>query len=446
MLFNNNSISISFSVNQFQCKYMNVDVWNEVDSENKIIIEYESTCATDAVRCPYCGKAVQGHGTATTALKDMPIWFGIEQEAVVTYHRYQCTECRRVFSEYIDFKHPGVRITERAVNWIKSFLRLGLSVKSISEITGIHWNTIRHLHEEAIKEKLDEREKFLKALGYKPRLLAIDEFAIHKGHTYATTVMDLETGDVLWVGKGRTIEDFQHFFEDVDPERLSDVEAVAMDMNASYNKVVRENLPDAQIVYDRYHMQAQYGKDVLGVVRLNEARQHKEEANRIIREDVPAADRKEKASLKQEARAERQLYSKLKKSRWILLRNSDNLSDNAQLYLEEILLSHEDLATCYAMKEEMCELFEITDPAAARERWEKWFSAALESCIEPLMKFARLKKDRIEGLVAHATYPISTGKLEGLNNKIKVAKRLGYGFRNDAYFFSLIRFLSIPPL
>ena len=120
MLFNNNSISISYSVNQFQCKRMDIDVWEEVDGpkkdENKIVIEYESTCSTDTVRCPYCGKQVSRHGKAITVLKDMPIWFGIKQEAVVTYHRYQCLECSRVFSEDISFKHPGTRVTERAVN------------------------------------------------------------------------------------------------------------------------------------------------------------------------------------------------------------------------------------------------------------------------------------------------------------------------------------------
>jgi Transposase and inactivated derivatives len=60
------------------------------------------------------------------------------------------------------------------------------------------------------------------------------------------------------------------------------------------------------------------------------------------------------------------------------------------------------------------------------------------------MKFAELKEKRMEGLISHAVYPISTGKLEGFNNKIKVAKRIGYGFRNDDYFFTLIRYLSLP--
>ena len=92
----------------------------------------------------------------------------------------------------------------------------------------------------------------------------------------------------------------------------------------------------------------------------------------------------------------------------------------------------------------MCDLFDISDPEIARIRWNQWFKAAEESGIPQLIKFAELKEKRIEGLIAHASYPISTGKLEGLNNKIKVAKRVGYGYRDDNYFFTLVRYISLP--
>ena len=110
----------------------------------------------------------------------------------------------------------------------------------------------------------------------------MDEFAIHKGHSYATTVMDIETGDILWVGKGRSIHDFEKFFQETNPDTLSAVMAVAMDMNASCNRLVEKHLPQAEIVYDRYHMQAQFGKEVLGVVRLEEAIKHKQISEEIL--------------------------------------------------------------------------------------------------------------------------------------------------------------------
>ena len=96
------------------------------------------------------------------------------------------------------------------------------------------------------------------------------------------------------------------------------------------------------------------------------------------------------------------------------------------------------------MKEEMCRLYELTDYHQDIIGWTKWFEAAKASGIPALVKFAIQKEKRLPGLAAHAIFQISTGKLEGFNNKIKVAKRIGYGFRDEVYFFKLIRYLSIP--
>ena len=205
------------------------------------------------------------------------------------------------------------------------------------------------------------KEKMLREEGYKPRILAVDEFAIHKGHSYATCVMDLEQGDILWVGKGRAMKDFEKFFEDVPSDSLSAVIAVAMDMNASYNKLVTKDLPKARIVYDRFHMQSQFGRDVLGAVRLDKARRHKAKEKEILADISDDTDKETMKSLKQEAKAEKQEYSQLKKLRWSLLTNSDKLSDSKTEKLQPILQDHHDLAVCYAMKEEMCRLYELTD-------------------------------------------------------------------------------------
>ena len=96
------------------------------------------------------------------------------------------------------------------------------------------------------------------------------------------------------------------------------------------------------------------------------------------------------------------------------------------------------------MKEEMCRLYELTDYQQAVAGWTKCFQAAKESKIPELVRFAVQKEKRLPGLAAHAIYSISTGKLEGFNNKIKVAKRIGCGYRDDYFFFTLIRYLSIP--
>lgn len=394
--------------------------------------------------CPHCGEPMHVYGTYRTRLRTVPMQPNARRTVLFEGHRFRCPCCQETVTELNPYRCPGTRITKRAAVWIKSLLAQGLTIAGVQKITGIHWDTIRRVQETVMEETLEAYAAMHKKQQYKPRFLAVDEFAIHKGHTYATTVMDLESGFVLWVGKGRSIVNFQKFFEEVPSEQLSDVQAVAMDMNASYNTLVRRYLPQADIVYDRYHMQAQYGRDVLGVVRLEEARKHKTAADKLKQERSAASDSETAKTLRRQEAVERSKYRQLKQARWTLLTNQENLKPSRKDSLETIISEHEAVAICYAMKEEMIKLYAITDYEKAVEGWKRWFKAAKESEIPALIRFAKLKEKRIDGLANHAKCPINTGRLEGYNNKIKVAKRNAYGYKNDRYFFTLIRYLSLP--
>ena len=392
------------------------------------MLHLKSKRNTEEETCPYCGGQVHICGSHSMKLRDMPINPGTRQDIEIAYHRYRCQSCARTFSEEITFKYPETRIS--------TFLRFNIPISTVQKITGVHWDTIKRIQKEIMDEAIADRRRKLLREGYKPKHLAVDEFAIHKGHRYATCVMDLDTGDVLWVGKGRTKADFSIFFQEMDMDYLSEVEAVAMDMNASYNALVNEHMPWAEIVYDRYHMQAQFGKDVLGAVRLEEARKHNALAKQLKEDGFP----------KKEIKEEKWLYSEVKRARWILLAGEDSLSDKDVSSLKKILDDHANLALCHAMKEEMTRLFDLRDGDEARKGWIKWFEGAKSSGIPALVRFGELKEKRIDGLIAHASHPISTGKLEGFNNRIKVAKRIAYGYRDEDYFFSLIQFISIPSI
>ena len=429
--------SIDVSCQQFECRSFR-------EGEHSLVLEFNSTQKASEVRCPHCGARVHVHDCGTMRLRDIPFWVGVEQSLEVHYHRYRCSQCGRSFSEDVCFRHPGTKITERTAIWVRELLRWHLSISSVHEITGIHWETIRNVHRKMMRETVGERWRELSQSDYRPRYLAVDEFAIHRGHRYATCVMDLVEGDILWVGNGRSLECFDRFFKEFDLSYLSNVEAVAMDMNAPYNKLVEKYLPNAEIVYDRYHMQAQFGREVLGAVRLAEARRHREQSMEISESIREVEDPAERRELRKQARSEMDDYVDLKGSRWTLLTNGENLSEGKSRTLSKILENHESLAVCYAMKEEMCRLFELEDPDEARRGWSDWFDAAESSGIPQLEKFARLKRERLDGLVAHARHRISTGRLEGFNNKIKVAKRIGYGYRDDDYFFTLVRYMSMP--
>ena len=224
------NIAIEIKSQGYECKTYTVN-----PKGTEAVLLFESQRRTEATSCPACGSPVHIYDSGSVTLRDMPIWVECKQELCVVMHRYRCTKCRACFTEEVPFKYPGTRITRRAAGWVRELLRGRLSIKAVQEITGIHWDTIHRIHKEMMDEALESRAEELRKAKYRPTRLAVDEFAIHKGHTYATCVMDLDTGEVIWAGKGRSKEDFKHFFEDMPEGYLSQVVAVAMDMNASYN-------------------------------------------------------------------------------------------------------------------------------------------------------------------------------------------------------------------
>lgn len=168
-------ISIHLSCQQFECSRFNVE-------EDKSVLLFSSNQRIDEVACPFCGGRVHVHGRASTTLKDMPIWFGVPLELEVKHHRYRCTCCGGSFGEDICMRYPGTRITYRAARWVQELLRWRLPISAVHEITGFHWDTIRRIHESAMHETLEWRRKELRDKDYRPRYLAVDEFAIHKLH------------------------------------------------------------------------------------------------------------------------------------------------------------------------------------------------------------------------------------------------------------------------
>ena len=225
----------------------------------KNIMRFFSKRTSSEEICPRCGGAVSGNGIRKVCLTDAPLLPGVSTVYEVHQHRYRCRVCNKTYTENNPFKVPGFHLTKRCVEGVFQMLKYKVSTSDIASILGIHWNTVRKLEKMRINFVLDKWEIVTQESTYRPYYLAVDEFAIRKGHRYATCVMDLVRGDILWVGKGRTIKDFLKFFNAFSAtDYLSYVKAVAMDVNASYNTLVKEYLPHAEIVYDMYHVQAQF--------------------------------------------------------------------------------------------------------------------------------------------------------------------------------------------
>ena len=355
--------------------------------------------------CPHCGSKMYRHGRYTRKLKEMPVYPDTTYTLIIKAQRYRCPECGFTLRQEIPNRYPGTNITKRvAVSWIKAFLNAKFPVSQIEDITGIHWDTIRKIQEELISQALNEYEDLRIINGYRPKYLAIDEFAIRKMHKYATCVMDLEKGHVIWAGLGRAKADFEHFFKDIPTDYLEQVEAVAMDMNASYNLLVEQYLPQATIVYDRYHMQAQFGREVIGTTRLEAVKVHRKQADQLIIQAECETQNETREMLEAQAKEEKRIASLLKKSRWTLLKNSKKLKDSEQQKLATILESHKEVAICYAMKEEMIRLYELRNEQQARDGWLIGLGSKSKRYSCP-SKVCTVKRKTLTGISRTCDYP-----------------------------------------
>ncbi|MBC7199783.1 MAG: ISL3 family transposase [Pseudomonas balearica] len=355
---------------------------------------------------PICGRCLQPcpliHDRRIRQVRDRDL---LDQRVLLQLpvRRVDCLNCGRV-SERIDWLAPASRLTQRLRVWLEGLLQL-LPISHVSRLTGLHWHTLK---------TLDKRRLEAEVGAFEPgdvRRLVMDEFALHKGHRYATVIMDAERTRVLWVGHGNSREAIRPFFELLG-EHCQQIEAVAMDMNTAFDLEVRQHCPQAEVVYDLFHVVARYGRDVIDRIRVDQAN--------LLRENKPA--RKE-----------------VKQSRWLLLRNRENLKDGQAVQLQELLAANQPLATVYVLKDALKDIWYAPSVREGWRRWRTWLRHARDSGLAPLQRFARNLRKYARGILASAQFHMNTSVLEGVNNRIKVIKRMAYGFRDSAYFFLKIK-------
>lgn len=363
-------------------------------------------------RCSGCGQTTTAvHDTTERWVRDLPI-LDADTRLLVHRVRVHCPHCGPRIEE-LDWLDSHARFTRRLGESVTRLCAL-LPIKQVAEYFGLHWDTVKRLDKEHLQRTLGPVD----VSGIE--VIAMDEFAIQKGHRYATVVVDPYTKRVLWVGRGRSREDVRPFFEQLGVEGRVRLKAVVMDMNGAYEEEVRAQCPHAEIIYDLFHVVAKYGREVIDRVRVDEA-------NRL-RDDKPAR-------------------KVIKGARWLLLRNAENLANERdRVRLSELLAANRKLATVYLLKDDLKELWDYRHEGYARRFWKGWFNRAIRSRIEPLKRFARNLRERLHGILAHCRWPLHTSLLEGINNRIKLIKRMAYGFRDDDYFFLKIRaaFPGIP--
>ncbi|MBO2632557.1 ISL3 family transposase [Shewanella algae] len=350
-----------------------------------------------------CGKPAKAvHDASLRSVSERTI-LAFQVQLRLPVRRILCPDCG-IVREHISWLKPYARQTTLLIEHVEALLKL-LPIKHISQLLGLHWHTIKTIDKRRLAREVTEPD------WSRVKRLVMDEFALFKGHRYATVVADADTHQVLWIGEGRSREAIRPFFVKLG-QYCQQIEAVAMDMNTAFDLEVQMHCPQAKVVYDLFHVVAKYGREVIDRVRVDQANQ--------LKHDKPACKR-------------------VKRGRWVLLKNRDNLTDKQAGYLNELLESNKSLMTVYLLREQLKEMWYCTDEAEATAQWNLWWQQVRESGIRPLLQFGQRLKNYLHGIVASAVHPLHTCRLEGMNNKIKLLKRMGYGYRDTEYFFLKVR-------
>jgi transposase len=274
-----------------------------------------------------------------------------------------------------------------------------MTMLDVAQHLGVSWGLVKDIHKRNLERRFGNPD--IKSLN----LIAIDEISIGKHHKYLTVVLDLKTGAVVHVGDGRGADALDPFWKRIKRHGVK-LSAIAIDMSPSYIAAVLENHPDAEIVFDHFHVIKMYN-DKLSDLRRD-----------LYREATGPLQKKV-----------------LKGTRWLLLKNPENLDserkEKERLY--EAMKLNEPLAIAYYMKEYLREIWKQPSKSKAAEYLDDWTSKALSSGIKMLIKFAKTLRIHRRGILAYYDYPISTGPLEGTNNKIKTLQKKAYGFRDKEF-------------
>jgi len=355
----------------------------------------------DQWRCSACkSRAVTSRGENQRQFKTLPIGRKSVQ-IVLALPRVECRQCGLI-------RQVEVGLAEPRRSYTKAFERYALdlsqhmTIQDVAEHLNVSWDLIKDMQKRNLQRHFTRPR--LRAL----RHIAIDEIYLGSRQGYLTVVLDLVSGVVVFVGDGRGTGALGPFWRRL-RRSSAEIEAVAMDMSASYIWAVQRHIPWAVIVFDRFHIIKLFNEKLTALRR------------QLYRQALTAG-----------------AQQVLKGTRWLLLKNPEHLDPTRHEAerLQEALQLNQPLATAYYLKEDLRLLWEHKDKATATTFLEGWIARAQASGIPLLRSFARTLRQHDEGILAYYDYPITTGPLEGTNNKIKTLNRQAYGYR-DLEFFKL---------
>ena len=326
--------------------------------------------------------------------------------------RYRCPCCGHTEMESVPFKANGHNITRELLRFTRDLLVYGFTNKEVSELTGLGKNTVKEIDLQRLKDKYTVDGKTLIKPEKQARFLGVDEFKLRNGYKYASLIIDMESGHILWLSHGKRKRTVYDFIDHVGEAWMDGVEAVACDMNSDFQEAFEEHCPHIQPVFDYFHIVKNFNEKVVGAIRKDE----------------------EAAEGKVISRGG-ELFPQP-----VVVRKSGYV----QRY-EGLIQQNQLFFTLDIMKDKLASAYKQTDEAAMAEAISDIMDICAVTQNKHLLWFRRILDEHFEGIIAHASFNISAGRIEGINNKIKTLRRKGYGYPDDDYFFLKLFDISRKP-
>lgn len=352
-------------------------------------------------RCPECGAPGTIHQT-----REPRFWRDLAFGETVTLLRYaarrvDCKSCG-VHVEAVPWAAPKSRFTRRMEELV-AYLAQQMSKTAVCKLAGIDWRTVGTIVARIIGEKLDpSRLNDLTVIG-------VDELSFRRNHNYVTVVVDHVRQRIVWVGEGKSSNTLAEFFKALGPERAKLLTHVTMDLSAAYRSSVTAHAPQAELVFDRFHIQ-RLASDAVDAVRRSEVRAAEETAD----------------------------AKSLKGTRWALLKSQWNLNPDEAETLRDLQRVNDRIFRAYLLKEKLADILRRKQPGVAAKELTRWIGWASRSRLKPFVKLARTIKKFSHGILAYIRTGLSNGPTEGLNNKSRLITRRAYGFHSAQALIAMI--------
>jgi transposase len=315
----------------------------------------------------------------------------------------RCPDCRVVRAEPVPWARPGAHHT-RDFEDVVAWLAQQMAKTPICGLMRVGWDTVGRIVDRVVADHLDEsRLAGLVAIG-------CDEISYRRGQRYLTSVVDHQTGAIVWCAAGRNAATLQRFFDELG-ERRHSIRAVSIDMSGGYAKAIRDSVPRAEICFDPFH-----------VVRLAQR----------------AVDQVRRDEWNAHERSHTKTGRWIKGTRWSLLKAPDKQTLPQLALLGEVQHANKPMFRAFLLKEELRLLYALEDPALAPAHLDAWLAWASRSRLAPFIKLARTIRRHRAGILAAIRIGLSNGRLEGLNSRIRLISHRSFGFHSATPLIALV--------